>query len=201
MIYVLGRMRLNMKIILASKSPRRKELLELMGVKDFEIIVSDAEEILQKDSSQVDQSKQLAYKKAKAVFEKTSGDRIVIGSDTLVVKNGKIYGKPKTSAEAFEMLKELKASVHEVITSLCVMKEEKGKYSEYLDYDITKVEIKDMQDEEIQNWINTGKAMDKAGAYGIQDRFAVYINKIDGNYDSVMGLPISKLYDVIKNYI
>lgn len=190
-----------MRIILASKSPRRKELLELMGVKNFEIIVSQVDETMDDTITLEENSKMLAYHKAKAVFDKTFGDRIVIGSDTLVTKNGKIYGKPKTKEEAFQMIKELKASTHQVITSLCVLKEENGKLEEYVDYDIANVEMKGITDEEIQAWIDTGEAMDKAGAYAIQGKFAIHINKIDGNYNSIMGLPISKLYDVIKENI
>ena len=116
-----------MRIILASKSPRRKELLELMGVKNFEIIVSNADETIEDGLSIEEQSKKLAYQKAKAVFDKTQGERLVIGSDTIVVKNGKIYGKPKDEEEAFQFITELRADTHEVITSLCVIKEESGK--------------------------------------------------------------------------
>ena len=115
-----------MRIILASKSPRRKELLELMGVKNFEIIVSNADETIEDGLSIEEQSKKLAYQKAKAVFDKTQGERLVIGSDTIVVKNGKIYGKPKDEKEAFQFITELRADTHEVITSLCVIKEENG---------------------------------------------------------------------------
>jgi len=190
-----------MRIILASKSPRRKELLELMGVRNFEIIVSQVDETMDDTITLEENSKMLAYYKAKAVFDKTFGDRMAIGSDTLVAKSGKVYGKPKTKEEAFKMIKELKASTHQVITSLCVLKEENGKVEEYVDYDISNVEIKNITDEEIQAWIDTGEAMDKAGAYAIQGKFAVHISKIDGNYNSIMGLPISKLYDMIKEYI
>ena len=190
-----------MRIILASKSPRRKELLELMGVKNFEIIVSNADETIEEGLSIEEQSKKLAYQKAKAVFDKTQGERLVIGSDTIVVKNGKIYGKPKDEKEAFQFITELRADIHEVITSLCVIKEESGKVTEYVDYEVTQIEVKDITDEEIKKWIDTGKAMDKAGAYSIQDEFAVFISKINGNYHSVIGLPTSKLYDAIKQYI
>ena len=190
-----------MKIILASKSPRRKELLTLMGVKNFETIVSNVDESLTENLKLEEQSKLLAYKKAKAVFEITKGDRIVIASDTLVVKNDKIYGKPKDENEAFEMIKELKNSSHQVITSLCVLKEENKKKSTYLDYDISTVKIKEIEEKDIKKWVTSGEAIDKAGAYAVQGAFAVHIEKIEGNYNSIMGLPISKLYDQIKEYI
>ena len=96
-----------MKIILASQSPRRKELMDLLNI-NYEIIVSNADETLEKGLTIEEQAKKLSYIKAKTVFDKTSGDRIVIGSDTMVVKNGKIYGKPKDNQDAFKMLKELK---------------------------------------------------------------------------------------------
>ena len=190
-----------MKIILASKSPRRKELLEMMGIKNFEIKVSDIDETLDKKNTLEEQIQKLAYKKAKAIFDKTKGDRIVIGSDTLVVRENRIYGKPKTKEEAFDMIQELQNAEHEVITGICIIKEESGKCTEYTDYDKSSVSIKEMTNVEIANWVNSGEAMDKAGAYAIQGKFAVYITRIEGNYYSVMGLPISKVYDQIKKYI
>ena len=189
-----------MKIILASKSPRRKELLDLLNL-DYEIIVSDAEEILEDNLTIEEQVKKLSYIKAKTVFDKTSGDRIVIGSDTMVVKNNKIYGKPKDEEDAFNMLNELKNSKHEAVTGLAILVEKDGKYEEYIDYDMAEVYFKDMTDEEIKNWINTGKSLDKAGAYAVQDEFIVFIEKFNGNYSTVMGLPIHKVYDILKKYI
>lgn len=189
-----------MKIILASQSPRRKELMDFLNI-NYEIIVSNADETLEKGLTIEEQAKRLSYIKAKTVFDKTSGDRIVIGSDTMVVKNGKIYGKPKDNQDAFKMLKELKNTKHQAITGLAILVEKDGKYEEYLDYDMAEVYFKDMTDEEITNWINTGKALDKAGAYAVQDEFIVFFEKINGNYSTVMGLPIHKVYDVLKKYI
>lgn len=99
------------------------------------------------------------------------------------------------------MIKELQATKHQVITSLCVLKEENGKYTEYLDYDVTNIELKEITDLEIKKWIDSGHAMDKAGAYSIQEEFAVHVKGIEGSYHTGIGLPISKLYDVIKEYI
>ena len=189
-----------MKIILASKSPRRKELLDLIKVK-YEVIVSNIDEILDESLRIEEQSKKLSYEKAKTVFDKTSGDRIVIGSDTMVLKNGKIYGKPKDEKEAFDMINELKDSMHQVITGLAILVERNGRYEEYIDYDMAEVYFKDMTNEEIINWINTGKSLDKAGAYAVQDEFIVFIEKFNGNYSTVMGLPIHKVYDILKKYI
>lgn len=189
-----------MKIILASKSPRRKELMDLLNV-NYEVIVSEADETLEEGLTIEEQAKRLSYIKAKTVFDETLGDRIVIGSDTMVIKNGKIYGKPKDEEDAFRILKELNGTKHQVITGLAILVEKNGKYEEHLDYDITEVYFKDMTDEEIKKWIATGKALDKAGAYAVQGEFTVYIEKINGNYTTVVGLPIHKVYDVLKNII
>lgn len=186
-----------MKIILASKSPRRKELMDMLNLK-YEVIVSDADETLEEGLTIEEQAKRLSYIKAKTVFDETTGDRIVIGSDTMVIKNRKIYGKPKDEEDAFRILKELKGTKHQVITGLAILVEKNGECEEYLDYDITEVHFKNMTDEEIKNWIATGKAMDKAGAYAIQGEFAVFIEKINGNYWTVVGLPINKVYDILK---
>lgn len=186
-----------MKIILASKSPRRKELMDMLNLK-YEVIVSDADENLENGLTIEEQAKRLSYIKAKTVFDETTGDRIVIGSDTMVIKDGKIYGKPKDEEDAFRILKELNGTKHQVITGLAILVEKNGKYDEYIDYDITEVYFKNMTDEEIKNWIATGKAMDKAGAYAIQGEFAVFIEKINGNYWTVVGLPINKVYDILK---
>lgn len=191
-----------MKIILASQSPRRKELLALI-VPKFEIIVSDEEETFNNTLSLEEQVTEIAYIKAKNVYDKTKGDRIIIGSDTIVTKNGKIYGKPKDRNHAKEMIKELITGdkVHKIITGLSVLIEENGILKEYKTYDTVNVYLKNMTDEEIEKWIDTGNAMDKAGAYGIQNEFCVHVEKIEGNYTSVLGLPIHKVYDIIKEYI
>ena len=191
-----------MKIILASGSPRRKELLKLI-VEDFEVMISGVDENIEENLLPHEIVLELAYRKAKDIFDKTQGDRIIIGSDTIVTKNGEIYGKPRSKAHAKEMIRNLADGnrTHSVITGLCVIIEENGKYKEYKTFDEVKVFLKDITDEEIEHWINTGKAMDKAGAYGVQNEFCVFIEKIEGNYTTVVGLPTQKLYDIIKNYI
>ena len=191
-----------MKIILASGSPRRKELLKLI-VPKFDIIVSNINETLKEGLTPQEQASRLAYIKAKDVYEKTKGDRIIIGSDTIVTKNGKIYGKPKNENNAKQMINELIEGnkSHSVITGLSVIIEKDGKYEEYKTFDEVKIFLKDMSENEIEKWINTGKAMDKAAAYGIQEEFCVFVDKIDGNYTTVVGLPLHKLYDIIKEYI
>lgn len=191
-----------MKVILASSSPRRKELLKLI-VPEFEVLVSNVDENLEEGLIPQEQATRLAYIKARDIYVKTEGNRIIIGSDTIVTKNGKIYGKPNDRNHARQMLKELVEGdkAHSVITGLCIIIEKDGKYEEFKIFDEVKVFFKDISDSEIDKWIDTGKAMDKAAAYAIQEEFAVFVEKIEGNYTSVVGLPTHKVYDIIKNYI
>lgn len=186
-----------MNIILASQSERRKELLDLMGLK-YKVIVSNAEEKLEENLNIKEQSKKLAYIKAKTVFDRTSGDRLIIGSDTMVIKGKEIFGKPKDNKEAICMLTKLQGSKHQVITSICVLIQRGNEYIEYLDYDMADVYFKEISKKEIENWVNQNKVTDKAGAYAIQSKFSVHVEKIDGNYTTVVGLPIHKLYDILK---
>lgn len=186
-----------MRIILASKSKRRKELLDLINLK-YEVICSNADETFEKGLTLEEQSKRLAYIKAKAVFDKIEGEKIVIGSDTMVAKNGKIYGKPKDKLDAIKMLEELKNGEHTVITSLAVLVKKGENYYEYVDYDTSKVYLKDMTYNEIQKWVEEDNPVDKAGAYAIQSKFTVFVEKIVGNYNTIVGLPIHKLYDILK---
>jgi len=190
-----------MKVILASKSPRRKELLNMIGV-DFDIMVSDEEEILDDKLGIEEQAESVSYVKAKSIFDKTVGDRIVIGSDTMVVgTDGKIYGKPKDREDAINTLKKLKNTKHNVITGLCILVQKGDRYIEHRDSDLAEVYFNDMTDKEIEAWVDTGEAYDKAGSYAVQGKFCVYINKINGNYSTVKGMPIHKVYNILKEYI
>lgn len=190
-----------MRIILGSGSPRRKDLMKMIG-KDFEVIVSRADETFEPGISIEDQSIRLARLKAKAVFDITEGDRIVIGSDTMVIKGDKILEKPKDKEDAKRMINDLKNTSHEVITSLCCIIEKEGRVIEKSEYDKTKVYFTDITDAEIDKWVQTGKCMDKAGAYAMQDEgFGVFVDKIEGNYTTVVGMPMHKLYKMIKEYL
>ncbi len=188
-----------MKVILASASPRRKELLGLI-IPSFEIMESQEKEVLKEGLLPQEQAQRLAYTKANDVYRRTQGDRMVIGADTIVVKEGKIYGKPKTVPHAKQMIKELLAGdkTHHIITGLSIFIEKDGKYEVHQTYDSVKVYLRDMSDDEIDNWIATGKAMDKAGAYGIQNEFCVFIEKIEGNYTTAVGLPMHRVYEIIR---
>ncbi len=189
-----------MRIILASQSQKRKELLEQMGYQ-VEVIVSNADETLEEGLSLEEQSKRLAYIKAKTVFDETSGDRLVIGADTMIIKNGILYGKPKDKENAINMLKMLKNTDHKAITSICVLVEKNGETKKYVDYDITKVFFRDMTDEEIIYWIKVGDPYAKAGGYALESPFCVFADKVEGNFTTVEGLPTHKLYDIIKQYV
>lgn len=190
-----------MKIILASQSPRRKELLELMGIKKYEIIVSNLEEKMEEKLPINERIQKLAYQKAEAVFNQTQGERIVIGADTIVEKDNQIYGKPSDKQDAINMLKTFSHSKVNIITAIAVLIESNGKIIKKTDYDISEVYIKKMTADEIERYIDTGEAFDKAGAFAVQGKFCVYIEKINGNYTSILGLPTQKLYDILKEYI
>ena len=188
------------KIILASQSPRRRELLEAIGM-NFEVIVSEVDETsISKENIPVGiYVQELALMKAAAVAKKVLKDKeaIIISADTIVTLNGKILGKPKDENDAFKMLSMLSGREHEVYTGYCVMRIKDG-------YTIcnnvkTTVSFKQLTEEKIKRYIKTGEPMDKAGAYGIQGIGGVLIDKIDGDYANVVGIPISALADTLEN--
>ena len=188
-----------MKIILASKSPRRQALMNLAGF-DYEILVSGVDESIETDMPLAEKSKEIAFRKAKAIFDNTQGDRIIISADTLVIKDEKALGKPKNRQEAISMLKNLQGSMHKIYTSLIVLVENDGKYKEYKELFPVEVFVKPMDSKEIENYVDTNvdDIYDKAGAYAIQGRFSIFIDKIIGNYTSVLGLPIQRVYEILK---
>ena len=186
-----------MRVILASKSPRRKELLSMMNIK-FDIMVSEKSEIVPDGTKLYDVPKILAEQKAENIFEQTHGDRTVIGSDTIVALDGVIYGKPNAEKNAYQMLKELSGRTHEVITGLCVMIQRGEEIKKYSEYVVTKVKFKKLSDREINFYVNTHEPDDKAGAYGLQGIAGMFIEKINGNMASVIGLPTCNLYKILK---
>ncbi len=186
-----------MKIILASKSPRRIALMELAKF-DFEVMPSSYDEKVRNMYDIEEISKELSYNKAKEIFENTQGNRTIIGADTIVVKDNKIYEKPKDREDAIRMLKLLRGDKHTVYTSVAILIEEQENYKEYKEVVKTDVYIKEMTDNEIEQYVDSGEAYDKAGAYGIQTSFSIFIEKIDGDYPSVLGLPINRIYDILK---
>lgn len=188
-----------MKIILASKSPRRKALMDLAGF-DYEILISDVDETINEEMSLEEKSKEIAFRKAKSIFDNTQGDRIIIAADTLVIKDNEAFGKPKTRQEAISMLKKLQGAMHKIYTSLVVLVENKGEYKEYKELFPVEVFVKNIDTNEIENYVdvNFDDVYDKAGAYAILGRFSIFIDKIIGNYSSALGLPIQRVYDILK---
>lgn len=176
-------------IILASASPRRKELLEQIGVK-FTIIKAEGEEVLTNDNP-TEAVKELSGQKAREVAAR-SGGTIVIGADTVVAVQGEILGKPKDEQDAVRMLKLLQGSSHEVITGVTVILKERQQTICFAE--VTKVSVFPMTEEQILAYVESKEPMDKAGAYGIQGKFAAYVSGIEGDYNNVVGLPVGRLY-------
>lgn len=188
-------------MILASKSPRRKEILEDTGFK-IQIISAQVEETSSKDSI-TDKIMDIARKKTMAVA-KMYPDEFVVGADTIVEVDGKIIGKPKNEADAFpkneadafNTLKILSGREHNVITAYSLIN--LSKKIDITDYDITKVSFRELSDNMIKWYISTNEPMDKAGSYGIQGKGAVFVNGINGDFFSVMGFPIGKFVEKIS---
>lgn len=183
------------KIILASGSPRRKELLSTLGY-EFEVMTSEVDETLNPDNDIIEEIEALSFKKALAVF-KDHRDKIVIGSDTMVTINGRRLGKPKDEEDAFLMLKELSNNTHEVVTAVSIIS---ASQSETFS-SVSKVKFAKMSDEEIREYIATKEPMDKAGAYAIQGLGSKYIQGIVGDYYSIMGLPVCEVYHRLQKYL
>lgn len=179
-------------IILASKSPRRKELLSFI-TEDFTIIPAVKDEVADETLPPEEYVRQLAVNKAAEVYENREND-CVIGSDTVVEANGEIFGKPKDAADAFRMLRTLSGSTHRVHTGVCViLNGEKHSFTES-----TSVRFFELSDDEINAYIASGEPFDKAGAYGIQDKGALLVESIEGDYYNIMGLPAGKLNKLLK---
>ena len=187
------------KVILASASPRRRELLSQAGF-SFEVIESNAEEEINIREPR-NLVVELAKRKALAVAETVEGDALVIGADTVVVLDDQILGKPKNEAEASWMLRHLQDRTHQVYTGVATVRKEKGKQKINGFAERTDVTMFPMSMEEILAYIETGEPMDKAGAYGIQGRAAIFIKEIKGDYNNVVGLPIARLYQEVKDWM
>ena len=186
------------KIILASGSPRRKELLLQIGIVP-EIIVSHVEEKITSDvPAEVVMS--LAEQKAVDVAKDMPEGKVILGSDTVVAADGKILGKPKSHEEAYEMIRSLAGRSHQVYTGVCIVKKGAagGKDTVVSFYDETDVQVSGMTEAEIQEYADSEEPMDKAGAYAVQGFFARYIEGLRGSYANVMGLPVHLVYRKLK---
>lgn len=186
-----------MNIILASASPRRRELLERMGIKDFSIVVSDADETLDESLSPAEQVEQLSRLKADAVSaEVNDPDALIIAADTVVALDGTILGKPSDEEDAFRMLSALSGVRHHVYTGVTVMQGDRI----LTRHETTSVDFRPLEPEEVELYIATGECMDKAGAYGIQGYGALLVEGINGDYYNVMGLPVVCLSKMLNEF-
>lgn len=183
-------------IILASKSPRRQELLQLMGI-DFKVVLKDVDESYPSNLSPSEIAVYIAEKKIRA-FDEVIKDEIVITADTIVLLDGKILGKPENADHAFEILSDLSGKRHEVITAVSLLKDHQIKSF----FELSEVFFKPINSEQIRYYISNYHPMDKAGAYGIQEWIGlVAIDKIIGSYSNIMGLPTHRLYQELCNLV
>ncbi len=183
-------------IILASKSPRRKEILEMLDWK-FEVCTQETEEIFEEGKSIEENMKKIAMKKAKAVM-KGHEDSLILSCDTMVVLENRIFGKPKNVEEAKEMLKSLSGKYSYVYSAVAFLHVTKGIEESFLEK--TKIYFYEITEKEIEEYIATGEPMDKAGAYAIQGKASIFIRKIEGDYWNVVGLPIAKVHQKLKEW-
>lgn len=183
-----------MRIILASQSPRRQELLKNLGFTDFEIIPAKGEEQIIAGLLPEEEVCAIALGKAREVALQCGNDSLIIAADTLVFLDGKPLGKPKDKNDAVRMLKALSGRAHTVMTGVAAI------YNghETAECESTKVFFRDMTDAEIVRYVESGEPMDKAGSYGIQQFGSVFIPRIEGDYFNVMGLPVCRLYSMLE---
>lgn len=183
------------KIILASQSPRRKELLSLLNI-DYEAIPADIDEEINTNNDLVKEIERLSYQKAFHIY-KEHKDALVIGADTIVKINNQVLGKPKTYEQAKQMLQVLSNNTHEVITGVSIISENKTETFS----SVASVTFYPLTENEIDEYIKTNEPMDKAGAYAIQGLGAKFIKSIDGDFYTIMGLPIAELYHRLQKYL
>lgn len=187
---------MNNEIILASSSPRRKAYLERYNVK-FNVIESEIDEMVNQNENPEQVVMSLAFEKAIYVAGKCNMDATIIAADTVVYAN-EILGKPKNREEAKDMLKSLSGKEHSVYTGIAVVNLEKNK--KIIEFDETKVLFNFLTDDEIESYLDTNEYIDKAGAYGIQGYGEILVDRIQGSYSNVVGLPISKLNSILKKH-
>lgn len=183
-----------MNIVLASASPRRRELMEMLGVKNLKILPARGEEIPPEHASGPELVQALALTKAREVAAQCAAEDVVIGADTIVWVDGRAFGKPRDEAEAARMLRRLSGDCHTVYTGVAVLRGGTGCVS----CEESRVWFRELSDEEIGRYIATGEPMDKAGAYGAQGRGALFVRAIEGDFFNVMGLPLCLLGQMLK---
>ncbi len=195
------------RIILASNSPRRQALMNLACI-PFEQIDVDIDENVEDEVSPFDLVKIISARKAMSVFKQLSNETmpegspctIIVSADTIISLNGLIMGKPQTEQDAFDMLKKLQNKCHSVYTGMTIVFKEWDGFTVKHIVDTTSVFMRALPDDEIWAYVKTGEPFDKAGAYAIQEKGALLIEKIEGDYYTIVGLPLIKLYTTLKNY-
>lgn len=189
-----------MKIILASESPRRIEILKKLGIK-FDVIASNIDESIFNHLTPKEMVKKLAFEKANSVLKINKIENItVIGADTIVCINNQILGKPKNKKEAINMLINLNGNKHSVLTGLAIIGYKNGKYFKEVIYSLSNVYFGKYCLNEIEKYVDTLEPMDKAGAYAIQGIGGFLVKKIEGDFYSIVGMPFQKLYQILKKY-
>ncbi len=190
-------MQIHTDFILASQSPRRRKLLRQIGI-SFIPISPDVDETITENLKPEELVEHLAVKKASSVASRKS-NALILGADTLVVSRGRIFGKPQDTSEAADMLRQLNGSTHIVCTGIALVHRESDRVMS--EVESTMVTFGQLSETEISNYVKTGSPLDKAGAYGIQDDLgALFIDRIDGDYYNVVGLPLRRLYTLLKNH-
>ncbi len=185
-----------MNIILASASPRRKEILQNIGLK-FDVIKSEIDENILENELAHQLVMRLALEKGIDIAS-DNRDSLIISADTVVVYNDIILGKPKDKEDAKKMLKMLSGKTHQVITGIALISMDTN--NKIIDYVTSNVTFKELSDTYIENYVNTNESLDKAGAYGIQGFGALLVKEIKGDYLNIVGLPVSKLSDLLNEY-
>jgi len=183
------------RIILASSSPRRKELLQMLGLA-FEVIHPTSDETVSGGEAPEEFALRVSLEKALSVSSTLSDDSLVIGADTIVVVEGEILGKPKDPREASSMLQKLSGKEHCVYSAFSIVRAK----NEHLHSEVvgTRVRVKPLAAQEIEGYIKTGEPMDKAGAYAIQGAGSFIVSGIKGSYSNVVGLPVEELLEALK---
>lgn len=189
-----------MRIILASTSPRRKELLEKLSI-PVEVVPSGVDEELAVENSPYERVSELSKLKASVVAKNIDDEAVIIGADTVVTYLGRILNKPESRNEAVEMISILQGKHHTVYTGMTVIyKDKNGNCTQETYVDGTDVEFASMSEQLIEKYVDTGEFSDKAGGYAIQGKGSVFILNVNGNYDNVVGLPIPILYKSLKEH-
>lgn len=181
------------EIILASASARRREILTHLGLAP-RIIVSDADETVTEKLTPERFTEELSLRKAGAVLDKIGKDQLVIASDTVVAMGDTVFGKPHGEKEAIEMLSALSGATHKVVSGIALHLNGVTAVS----HDVTRVTFRKLTEADIVSYVRTGEPFDKAGGYGIQDSASVFVEKIEGEYFNVVGLPVFKMFSMLK---